>query len=146
MLKVRSGLTLPAYNAPVPRSLGNQLPSNLLSLFDGSDLAGRLGHTFLLLTTDAEGWPHLAMLSVGEVLAADPHTLQAALWTSSSATANLAREGRALLALVEGNAAYYLRVRAQRQPDIDLGPSGPRAHFRLDIDDVREDAVGYATL
>jgi hypothetical protein len=83
------------------RSLGDQLPDSLRQLLDGSDLASREGLTFLLLTTDDAGWPHLAMLSVGEVVAMDDRTLRAGLWLHSSTSKNLTRAGRAMLTLCE---------------------------------------------
>jgi hypothetical protein len=54
--------------ANVTRSVGNQLPEAVRCLLDGSDVANREGLTFLLLTTDAESWPQVAMLSVGELV------------------------------------------------------------------------------
>jgi hypothetical protein len=72
--------------------------------------------------------------------------LRAALWLNSTATRNLTRERRALLARVADGAGYYLRLRAERGPDLDLGENGRLAYFRLPIEDVLEDAVTYATL
>src|ERR671930_279405 len=117
----------------MPTSLGPRLPTKLETLFAGTDLASGIGETFLLLTVDADGWPHMAMLSVGELVAADPGTLRAALWLHSTATRNLAREERGLLALVHDGAGYYLRCRASRGPDLDLGEEGRLAYFELHI-------------
>jgi hypothetical protein len=130
----------------MPTSLGPRLPAKLEKLFAGTDLASGIGETFLLLTVDADGWPHMAMLSVGELLAADPGTLRAGLWLHSTATRNLTREGRGLLALVQDGAGYYLRCRASRGPDLDLSEDGRLAYFALHIEDVQEDAVSYAVL
>ena len=130
----------------MPTSLGPRLPEKLQSLFAGTDLASGIGETFLLLTTGEDGWPHMAMLSVGELLLADASTLRAALWLHSTATRNLTREGRGLLALVKDGAGYYLRCRAERGPDLDLGEDGRLAYFQLHIEDVLEDAVNYAEL
>jgi len=130
----------------MPRSLGPALPAALRRLFDGRDLAARIGLTFLLLTTDEQGWPHLALLSVGELVATSEGRLDAALWLNSTSARNLERDGRGLLALVSDGAGYSLRVHAHRQADLDLGDDGRLARFALDIDDVLEDAVAYATL
>src|SRR5713101_2082608 len=109
MLNVRLGArrasssTPQGYNAPdqtMTRSLGDQLPDALRQLLDGSNLASREGLTFLLLTTDEAGWPHMAMLSVGELVATDEHTLRAGLWLQSSTTKNLSRDARGMLAVV----------------------------------------------
>ena len=130
----------------MPRSLGPALPDAIRALLDGRDLAGKIGLTFLLLTTDEQGWPHLAMLSVGELLATSERRLDAALWLHSTSARNLERDGRGLLALVSDGAGYSLRLHARRQADLDLGDDGRLAHFALEIDDVLEDAVAYATL
>ena len=132
----------------MPTSLGRSLPPRLRDLFGGTDLAAGVGgQTFLLLTVDEDGWPRMAMLSVGELLAADDgETLRAGLWLHSNATRNLTREQRAVLAVVADGAGYYLRLHARRGPDLDLGEDGRLAYFELAIDDVLEDVVGYAEL
>jgi hypothetical protein len=130
----------------MPTSLGSRLPEKLQSLFAGTDLESGIGETFLLLTTGEDGWPHMAMLSVGELLLGNASTLRAALWLHSTATRNLTREGRGLLALVQDGAGYYVRCRATRGSDLDLGEDGRLAYFELGIEDVLEDAVNYAVL
>ncbi len=130
----------------MPRSIGNQLPDALRQLLDGSDVAGREGLTFLLITADESGWPHMAMLSVGELIAVEPRTLRAGLWLHSSTSNNLARDARAMLAIVANGNGYYLRLAARRGPDLDLGSDGRLALFVLQIEDVLEDAADYATL
>src|SRR4051794_458114 len=100
------------------RSLGNQLPERLQHLLDGTDLAQREGLTFLLLTTDEAGWPQVAMLSVGEIVAMTASTLRAALWLHSSTSRNLARAGRATLVVVDSGSGYYLRAQAHRGTDL----------------------------
>ena len=130
----------------MPTSLGSRLPEKMQRLFAGTDLAAGIGETFLLLTVGEDGWPHMAMLSVGELLLADASTLRAALWLHSTATRNLTRESRGLLALVHDGAGYYLRCQAVRGPDLDLGEDGRLAYFELKIQDVLEDAVSYAVL
>ena len=128
------------------RSLGDQLPDALSQLLDGSDLASREGLTFLLLTTDAAGWPHMAMLSVGELVAMDQRTLRAGLWLHSSTSNNLTRAGRAMLTLIADGNGYYVRLTAQRGPDLDLGAEGRLAYFVMQVEDVQEDSADYATL
>ncbi|MBV9168939.1 MAG: pyridoxamine 5'-phosphate oxidase family protein [Chloroflexi bacterium] len=130
----------------MPRSLGSELPPHVSALLDGSELASRVGLTFLLLTTDAAGWPHVAMLSVGELLATEPSKIRAALWLSSSSSRNLERTGRAVLASVLDSAGYYVRVRAERLGDVDVGVDGRLAAFSFAIEDVQEDVVTYARL
>src|SRR5438105_7565598 len=128
------------------RSIGNEIPPRIQPLFSGDDLATREGLTFLFLTTTADGWPHLAMLSVGEVLAAGRRELRVALWPTSTATANLTRSSQATIALVHDGVGYSLRCSARRGPDLEFGREGSLAFFELQIEDALEDAVSYATL
>jgi len=128
------------------RSTGDELPVSVQRLLDGSDLSNREGLTFLLLTNDENGWPQVAMLSVGEVVAVDPRTLRAGLWLGSGTTRNLSRSGRATLMLVADGNGYYVRVNAQRGDDLDLGADGRLAYFVLNVEDVQEDSADYATL
>jgi hypothetical protein len=127
------------------RSLGKALPVNLMDLLTGHDLARREGLTLLLVTTALDGWPHVAMLSAGEVLATDSSEVRLALWPGSGTTANLAQSGRSLLMIVAGNASYYVRLAAQRGGDLSLS-QGPRAFFVATVEDVLEDVVGYAEI
>ena len=128
------------------RSLGNELPPSLRTLLDGYDPAGREGQTFQLLTTDEGGWPHMALLSVGEIVAIDQSTLRAGLWLHSSTSKNLKRDGRAVLAAVAEGNGYYVRLTAQQGPDLDLGAEGRLAYFSMQVEEVLEDAADYATL
>jgi hypothetical protein len=142
--------TAQGYNAPgqpMPRSLGNLLPDAVRIPLDGSDLAGRSPfEVFQLLTTDEQCWPHMALLSVGELVAVDARTIRAGLWLHSSTSKNLSRDGRAVLATIANGNAYYVRLTARRGADLDLGAEGRLAYFVLDVDEVLEDATDYATL
>src|SRR5919202_5920624 len=106
------------------RSVGNEIPAAIRPLFSGQDLAAREGLTFLLLSTTEDGWPHLAMLSVGEVLAVDDRRLKLALWRNSTAAGNLTRTERATLALVQGGAGYSIRLATARGPGVQTPLSG----------------------
>jgi hypothetical protein len=130
----------------VSRSLGKQLPNSVRGLLDGSNLAQREGLTFLLLTNDQDDWPQVAMLSVGEVVAVEADVLHAALWLHSGTSKNLTRTGRGTLVIVADGNGYYLKVRATRGQDLDLGAEGRLAYFVLTIEDVQEDSADYARL
>ena len=108
-------------------------------------MAGRVGFTILLLTTSGDGWPQVAMLSVGEVLAVDRRRVRLALWPGSGSTANLSASGQATLMLVVGPDSYYVRMRSRRLADLSLS-GGPRACFEAEVEDVLMDVVDYATV
>ena len=108
-------------------------------------MAGRVGLTILLLTTSDEGWPQVAMLGVGEVLAVDDRRLRLALWVGSGSTANLSRRRQATIMLVVGAETYYVRLLARRLADLALS-HGPRACFEAEVEEALVDVVAYATV
>jgi hypothetical protein len=114
-------------------------------LLQGEDLADHAGLTFLLLTTGPDGWPHVAMLSVGEVLATSAVDVHLALWPASGASANLRRQRMATMMLVSGGSGYYVRMRVREMPDLELQGS-KLAHFAGSVEEVLLDEADYASL
>jgi hypothetical protein len=119
-----------------------RLPSTVAALIDGTDLAAKVGHTISLMAVDDEGWPRLALLSVGEVVSATGKDLRLALYATSGTTAALTHSGQALLNVVLEGTSYKIRARVKR-----VAPEGGRlALFYGRITQVDEDRVGYAEL
>lgn len=125
------------------RSLGSVIPADLAAALDGSRLADRVGDTYLLLTTSEAGWPHVAMLSAGEVLAVSESELRLGLWPGTRSSENLARSGRAVLMAVRPPATYYLRLRGGALGEVPV-EDRHLAVFAAEIEDVLEDVVDYA--
>ena len=123
---------------------GARLPADVVALLSGDDLDRRVGFTMELLTVDADGWPRVALLSAGEVVAADDAHLRLALWPESRSTANLTRTGRGSLAFVHAGSAFTLRLEASRASDL-RGPE-PLAVFDGRVKEVRRDEAAYARL
>jgi hypothetical protein len=119
------------------------LPGAVEECLSGSDLAAGVGFTLQLLTTDEAGWPHCALLSVGEVVAVRDR-LRLALWPTSRTTANLTRDGRGVLGFADGGAWYTARLQTTRRADISA-PS-PLAVFDAAVIGMVKDEVPYATL
>lgn len=128
------------------RSAGSELSAALRERLDGERLEDKVGLTVLLLTIDVDGWPRVAMLSAGEVLAAGPRTVRLALWPASSSTANLTRDGRCTLAMIHGGSGWYVRCAGIRGPDLKTRQGRALAFFELTVREVLEDAVAYARL
>jgi hypothetical protein len=120
------------------------LPSEVAALLSGRDVRAGVGLTIQLLTVDESGWPRVALLSVGEVLAIDDRHLRLALWSTSHTTANLSRAGRGVLCLVHAGAFLTVLIHAARA--VDLVEPAPRAVFDAEIDGVRTDEVPYAVI
>lgn len=85
-------------------------PASLLAQFDGTDLAGRLAVSAVLATVAEDGWPHIAYLSAGEVLALSAQRLRVRLWPGSGTAANLRRNGRAAFHAASAGAVWELRL------------------------------------
>jgi hypothetical protein len=128
------------------RSIGNEIPAAIRPLFDDDNLEAHAGETFLVLTTSEDGWPHQAMISVGEIRAAGPRELRLALWRNSTAATNLTQAKRLTLTLVHNQAGYMLRCSARRGPDLEVEGSGRLAYFVLQVEDAIEDIAPYARL
>lgn len=100
----------------------------------------------ILVLTVSDGWPHLAMVSRGELVTAGERALALALWPSSTACANVTSSQRATLCAVANEVAYSLRVGAHRLGDIDTEAGGTLACFRLEVEAVTGDQAPYARL
>jgi hypothetical protein len=119
-----------------------RLPADVVALLDGNELGARVGLTIELLTVAEDGWPGVALLSVGEVLAMSESEIRLALWPVSRTTANLTRTGQGVLAFVHAGAAYSVRLETERGDDLP----GPLAAFAGQVAGVRRDEVDYARL
>lgn len=128
------------------RSIGHSIPEQVRALMAAERIETLEGFTFLLLTTGPDGWPHQAMLSVGEVLASGQSALRLALWPNSTATGNLSPRGRATLTLVHQNAGYSIRLHAERGEDLHLEGGGKLAYFDTRVEEIFEDIAPYAFL
>ncbi|WP_321789068.1 pyridoxamine 5'-phosphate oxidase family protein [Paraburkholderia sp. J94] len=118
----------------------NRLPDALRAHFDGTQLDAAMGEAIRLSTVSAEGWPHGAQLSVGEILAVDASELLIAIWPQSNTTANLRRDGRLTLSLVHDGAMLEIRGEARElaDPPLDL------AVFRVRLVSVDVHRAKYA--
>ena len=105
------------------------------------------GLTLLLLTLRDDGWPHQAMLSVGELCCPADDRVRLATWPASTATANLRTRGRATLTAVVGGVAYALRLRTLSSGELAAGArSGALVGFELEVVAATADEAPYARL
>jgi hypothetical protein len=121
------------------------LPEVLLRSLDGRDLASQTGETFVLSTVGEHGWPHLAMLSAGELLAISARELRLALHAGSGTSANLARSGRGTLLAVADGGAITIRLLARLLGHRSVD-GGELALFDAEVAELTEHRVGYAEL
>lgn len=93
------------------------LPSGLLALLDGSLPVSHRHQAIRLSSVGSNGWPYAAQLSVGEIIALSPQQLRFAIWPGSTTTANLTREGKMTLALVDDGAVIEIQALAQKRDE-----------------------------
>lgn len=125
--------------------MSGALPPDLRRLLDGEDLAAKVGMTLLLMTTSEDGWPHAAMLSVGELLAETDERLRIALHQGSRTEAGLRSSGRATLLAVVGERAYTLRLACRTLALLVVDGLHLVAYVGA-VEDVREHVAPYARL
>jgi hypothetical protein len=130
----------------VTRPLGAELAGPLYATLSAPDPADPEGLTFLLLSVGEDGWPHLAMLSLGEVVALDRRHLHLALWPRSTTTRNLTERGRATLAAVLHETSYAVRMGVRAAGELSTPLAGTLARFEGRVEEVRADSVPYAVL
>lgn len=128
------------------RAVEPAVPPALRAILDADDLVASEGFTLQLLTVRDDGWPHAALLSVGEVIAVDEHRLRLAVWPSSTSAANLAARAQATLAAVLAPTSYLLRVSAAPLAPLETELGGRLAAFEATVDAVAADEAPYAVL
>jgi hypothetical protein len=119
-----------------------RLPDPVANLVDGRGLTSKIGQTISLISIDDQGWPRLALLSIGEVYSSSGTGVMLALHANSGTTAALTSSGRALLNTVIDAVNYRIRIQVER---LHSGP-GPLAFFKGFVVGVDEDRVPYAQL
>jgi hypothetical protein len=120
----------------------NALPAAVVSGLDGAHLKERSSEAIRLATVDADGWPHAAQLSVGELLALNPTELLVAIWARSHTAQNLGRDGRLTLALVYDGALLEMRARATLEAEHETKQD--LTVFRIKIVTINEHRAAYA--
>ena len=116
-----------------PAVSSRTLPAAIAHYLDGANLLEKT-QALRLSTIDAEGWPHAALLSAGDMLAIPSGRIRFVLFPQSGTVANLARDGRFTLTLSLDDGMSELRMRARR-----LNHSSkevPLAFFEAEIEAV----------
>jgi hypothetical protein len=109
-----------------------RVPAGVAALVRGPVVAGGREQAFLLLSTDAEGFPHTCLLSRAE-LDVTANELLAAV-ASPRTKANLGRDGRGSLVAVGGTVVHTCRLVLRRQVVADglLGAAFEVVEHRAD--------------
>jgi hypothetical protein len=127
-----------AYQAPKTTS---RIPDGLAEYLDGTGLLGKT-QALRLATVDADGWPHAALLSAGDMLVMPSGRIRFVLFPQSNMTSNVEREGRLTISLSLDGGMYELRLRSHRLAN--PSPDVPLALFEADVEAVRHHVAPYA--
>jgi hypothetical protein len=115
--------------------------NRLAAMFDGENLEAKSSLATYLVTVGGDGWPHSAMISVGELLIRPDGQVRLATWTRSRSTANVRRLGKAVLLIVLGGRAIRARLQLR-----EVASDSHLAYFAGAILSEDADASEYADL
>jgi hypothetical protein len=127
----------------VSQPLNPSLPAPLVQALDDAALDAE-GTAFQLLTVRPDGWPHVSMLSVGEIVVRSDRELRLALWPGSNAAANAAATAKATLVTVVDGVPYSVRLSLGAPTQIPSPDHGHLVVFCAHVVEVRVDSASYA--
>jgi hypothetical protein len=122
-----------------------ELSLDVYELLNGQDLNEKQHDAMMLLTVNEDGWPHTAMISVGEIVAINRRELRIGLWKDTSTTANIIRTNKATLVLIYKGKAHYIRLSLERLGELSTARY-PRERFSAKVIWAREDVAKYADI
>jgi hypothetical protein len=122
-----------------------QLGPEWMEWFNGENLEQKQHEAMQLLTVSEDGWPHQAMISMGEVIAVTPNLMRLALWPGTQTSMNMSRTGKATLIAVYQQSLLSIRL------DVNLLPAlmeavHPRDRFEAQVLNIRVDHAPYAEI
>jgi hypothetical protein len=126
------------------RFVSSELPDDLYRRLAGEELEKHAGKVILVLTVDAEGWPHPALLSYLEVVARDRRSIRFATYAESGTSRNLRRNGILTLAVVDARVAYYVKGKVRElAPRLTSLPHSSKMELRVEqvLSDEADPAV-----
>src|SRR5438093_10569553 len=115
------------------RFISSELPDDLYRRLAGEELEKHAGMVMLVLTVDAEGWPHPALLSYLEAVARDRRSIRFAAYAESGTSRNLRRNRILTLAVVDARVAYYVKGRVRElAPRLTSLPHSSKVELRVE--------------
>ncbi|RIP37069.1 pyridoxamine 5'-phosphate oxidase family protein [Staphylococcus gallinarum] len=119
------------------------MPDVMYKLLNGKHLEDKQEIVFILQTVTVEGYPHTAMLSVGEIVAIDMTHIRLALWPNTKTVQGLRLNGKANIVFVYDYQVYYVELDTReyisKQKD-----TYNRAKFVANVQQVKVDNAKYA--
>src|SRR5437763_2767037 len=124
----------PIDSAPMPDDL-TRLPPELAAALSGEGFRRRRRLVVLLATTDADGFPRIALLTMGEVRATSDTRLAVAVRARSRTAINLVRRATVTLLYLSRGLTASVQARAGRGRVCQSDPL--RRLFPLRVESVR---------
>ena len=119
------------------------LPSPVKNYLDGADLLNK-NQALRISTVAADGWPHAALFSAGDMLAMPSGKIRFAVFAQSTTAANLTRDGRVTITLSVDGSMCELRMKCRRLTRSSLDVA--LAVFEAELIEARLHNAPYATV
>lgn len=113
------------------------VPPEVVAALEGTPLPGTIEPMFPFITSDAEGFPHVCLLSRTELMADGTQVL--AYLRASVSAENLRQRPRATLVVVISDAAYYCKLQLELLAEFE-GSIG----CSLRVVSVQRDSIGVS--
>lgn len=120
------------------RLVGEELTAELFDRLNGEEIKSNAGKAIVVVTTDASGWAHPAMLSYYEIVAKDRRRIDLAIGKNSTTAKNLRGTSKITLLVTDHGVNYYLKAAAAEVQESMAGIPF-MSLFRLEVMQVLED-------
>lgn len=131
------------YTPPRIKHNPKESPEQVLNFLNGEDLLSKT-QALRLSTVNADGWPHAALLSAGDMISVPNNKLRFVIFPHSETTINLRRDKRLTLSMSFDGKMCELRthVHEYREGTKEV----PLAFFEATVDEVRLHQASYADI
>ncbi|MGE1113710.1 hypothetical protein ACQJ0K_18335 [Priestia megaterium] len=119
-----------------------ELPKAVRVFLNGKDLERKQHDAMLLSTVTSEGFPHVAMISAGELIAISSLRVKLLVWKDTTSSTNMIQNHRATVTLVIEGKAYYIKLLLKKEASVLSGYE----LFTGEVAGVKEDYAKYAVL
>lgn len=129
--------------------IGHELPEGALELLQTEDPRAVMGKIVIVATVDHAGFPHMALLSRGELVAVSSKQVRLVLNAEATTIENIASRSTVTLALIEPEVCCYVKgrgsVRDETLAETSLMPFTAR-RVDVHVDSVLLDSEARAAI
>lgn len=122
-----------------------QLSAPIFEFLNGKNLNEKRREAMMLLTVTEDGWPHTAMISVGEMVGVNQEELRIGLWQNTETSKNIVRTKKATVNFFYNGKAIYIELSLEKLDPLK-NTEYPRDRFSAKIISFREDMAKYADI